>query len=81
MLALTVAVVLAALLSLAFDTTRWIGVVGLALLFLVLFYRYPLFCTALFPALFLFGGVALYFTRCHKRSTSHDLPKLLDRRN
>lgn len=77
MLALTVAVVLAALLSLAFDTTRWIGVVGLALLFLALFYRYPLFCTALF----LLGGVALYFTRCHKRSTSHDLPKLLDRRN
>ena len=77
MLALTVAVVLAALLSLAFDTTRWIGVVGLALLFLALFYRYPLFCTALF----LLGGVALYFTRCYKRSTSHDLPKLLDRRN
>ena len=39
MLALTVAVVLAAVLSLAFDTTRWIGVVGLALLFLALFYR------------------------------------------
>jgi arginine exporter protein ArgO len=60
--------VVATLLCFAFDATRWIGVVGVALLF----YLHPLLLTALF----VLGGVAFYFTRYYIRRKRNELPKL-----
>ncbi len=70
----TVAVVVAALLCLAFDTKKFIGVAGVALLI----YFHPLLSTA-----FLVLGVAIfYFIRYHnKRSTAHGHSKLPSRRD
>ena len=73
MIATTIALVVATLLCLAFDATKWVGVAGVVLLF----YLYPLLLTALS----ILGGVALVFTRYHKRRTCHELPKLPDGRD
>ena len=75
MIALTVALVVAALVCLLFDATKLIGVVigvaGIALLFCL----YPLLFL-IFPIL---GGVAGYFY--FTRSSNHDVPELPDRRD
>ena len=68
MIGFTVAVLVATLLCLAFDSTRWIGVAGAALLA----YLYPLS----FTALVVIGGVAFYYIHYHQRSAHHELPKL-----
>jgi len=68
MIEITLALVVATPLCLAFATTRWIGISGIALMFIL----HPLLCTALL----ILGGVVFYFTHFHKRSTHHDQPKL-----
>ena len=68
MIAFTVAVLVATLICLTFNTTRWIGVAGAALLA----YLYPLSLTALV----VLGGVAFYYIHHHQRSKHHELPKL-----
>ena len=72
MIRVTVTLVVATLLCLAFPTTRGIGVVGAALLV----YLHPL----LFTALFVFIGV-LYFIRWYTRRKIHELPRPNSRRN
>ena len=72
MILATVALVVATLLCLYFDTTRWYGVAGVLLLFAI----HPLLSTAL-----LLGGVALCFIHYYRRRTFHELPKLPDRRD
>lgn len=73
MIATTIALVVATLLCLAFDATKWLGVAGVVLLF----YLYPLLLTALS----VLGGVALYFTRYNSRRKCNELPKLPAGRN
>lgn len=68
MIGVTLVLVVATLLGLAFDTTKWIGVAGVALLF----YLHPL----LFTVLFVLGGVAFFLIRYHKRRKCHALPRL-----
>ena len=57
MIGISIAVLMASLVCLAFAATRIIGVVGL----LVLLYLYPVF----FVAIALLGGVAFYFYYRH----------------
>ena len=73
MIGFTVAVLVATLLCLAFNTTRWIGVAGAALLA----YLYPLS----FTALVVIGGITFCYIHHHQRSTPHELPKLPDGRD
>ena len=73
MILATVALVVATCLCLYFDTTRWYGVAGVLLLFVI----HPL----LFTALLILGGVALCFIHYYRRRTFHELPKLPDRRD
>ncbi len=73
MLAVTIAIVIATLLCGAFNTTKLIGVAGVALLF----YLHPLLFTAL-----LVLGVAIWFLiRYIQRRSKHAVRKLPDRRN
>ncbi len=73
MLEVTIAIVIATLLCGAFNTTKLIGVAGVALLF----YLHPLLFTA---AVVL--GVAIWFLiRYFKRRKHHAIRKLPDRRN
>ena len=77
MIGFTVAVALAALLCLAFEATRLLGVALAALLLVLLFYLYPVW----FAALFILGGVALCSILYFKRRSSHAIPELPDRRD
>jgi hypothetical protein len=71
MSAVTLALVAAALLCLAFDAKKVVAVAGLALLF----YLHPLLCTALL----VLGGAAFslfrYFIQYYKRSAFHVRPR------
>lgn len=73
MIATTIALVVATLLCLAFDATKWLGVAGVVLLF----YLYPLLLTALS----IIGGVAFFLIRYNTRRKRHELPKLPDGRD
>ncbi len=80
MIGFTVAVGLAALLCLAIEATRLLGVALAALLLVLLVYLYPVW----FAALFILGGVALCFILYFKnfrRSNSNAIPELPDRRD
>jgi hypothetical protein len=68
MIVTTIALVVATLLCLAFDATKWLGVAGVVLLF----YLYPLLLTALS----ILGGVAFFLIRYNARRKYHALPKL-----
>lgn len=68
MTTVTIVLIFATLICLAIDTTRWLGVVGLAMLF----YLHPLIVFALL----ILGGAALYFIHRHNRSNNHEQPKL-----
>lgn len=67
MVILTIA--LTAMLCLVFKSTRLIGVVGMAIFFLL----QPLLCFALFVV----GGIAIYFIYYHRKER-HEYPKLFD---
>ena len=73
MLVLTLALAILTALCLAYDTTRWFGVAGVALLVVL----YPLF----FSALTVLAGVAFLAVRYYQRRTIHELPQLPDRRD
>ena len=75
MIGLTLALVVASLLSLAFDSTKWFGIAGVALLV----FLHPL----LFTALFAIGGVTFCFIRFyqHQRNSHHELPRSDPRRD
>ncbi len=72
MIATTLAVLAATVLCFAFDTTRWVGVVGTALLF----YLHPVSLTALL----VLGGAAFFLT-CYYKRKKHELPRLDSRRD
>jgi hypothetical protein len=72
MVRVTVTLVVATLLCLAFPTTRGIGVVGAALLV----FLHPL----LFTTIFVLIGVP-YFIRWYTRRNVHELPRPNSRRN
>jgi hypothetical protein len=63
-----IALVVATLLCLAFDATKWVGVAGVVLLFCL----YPLLLTALS----ILGGVAFFLIRYNTRRKCRELPKL-----
>jgi len=67
MLEVTVALVVATALGLAFEPARVVGAMGL----LLLIFLYPW----TFLALSIVGSVAFYFTRFHKRRTYDALPE------
>jgi hypothetical protein len=73
LLEVTVALVVAAALGLAFESARWVGAVGMLLLIFI----HPWACLALSIA----GSVAVYFIRFHKRRTYDALPERYDRSN
>lgn len=73
MIVTTIALVVAALLCLAFDATKWLGVAGVVLLFCL----HPLS----FTALSVLGGVAYFSFRYYQRRKCHALPKLPDGRD
>ena len=73
MLEVTIALVLATLLCGAFNTTKLIGVVGVALLF----YLHPL----LFTATLVLGVVIYFLFRYFKRRKFHATRRLPDRRD
>jgi len=68
MIVTTIAFVVAGLLCLVFTATRWIGVVGVALLF----YLHPLLLTALC----VLGGVTYFLIRYYSRRKCNELPRL-----
>lgn len=70
LLELTVALVVASVLGLAFESARWVGAMGL----LMLIFLYPVACLALSIA----GGVVFYFFRFHRRRTYDALPERRD---
>jgi hypothetical protein len=66
MLSLTLALVLASALGLLFDTTRWLGIFGVA----ALCFLFPLFvCSAL-------GAAAVGFLFLNRRRSRNGLPRL-----
>ena len=64
MIGLTLALVVASLLSLAFDSTKWFGVAGVALLV----FLHPL----LFTALLLLGAATFCLIRFYQRKSHHE---------
>ena len=74
MIGLTLALVVASLLSLAFDSTKWFGVAGVALLV----FLHPL----LFTAFLAIGGVTFVCIHFYsKRNSHHELPRPDPRRD
>ena len=67
MIALTLVLVVTSILCLQFDTTRWVGVVGVALLICL----HPLLLLAFLGL----GGVVFCCIHHHKRRVIHVLPK------
>ncbi|TCV86650.1 hypothetical protein EDC63_10611 [Sulfurirhabdus autotrophica] len=73
MITIAITLFFISLICLAFASTRWIGVVSLALLF----FLYPL----VFTVLLVLAGIVFYFIHVHKtkhnqRSKHHVQPKL-----
>ncbi len=68
MLAIVAALIVATLLCLAFDSTRWLGVVGVVLLF----YLHPLLLVVLL-VLAVVASLATYF---YLRRSKNDVPRL-----